>query len=97
MGRVKDYYYSNRQLVNSSVEYTISIYGLEFKFDPESQTYLLTGRRYEAIDLICICDTIFRVMDSTNDRGYVRLSFLKNTFVTDLTNHLLQLGYKTKL
>jgi hypothetical protein len=22
---------------------------------------------------------------------------LKNTFVTDLTNHLLQLGYKTKL
>jgi hypothetical protein len=96
MGRVKDGYYRDRFFVISSVEsYSISLFGLEFKFDHETQTFLLSGRFYDAIDFICKCDTIFRVMASIKDRGYVRLTYLENTFITDLTNQLLQFGYKT--
>lgn len=97
MNDLKDYYYSKRIIISGVFDDFISIYGLEFRFDHESSRYILSDRVYDVIDLVCISDTIFRVLGSVNDRGYIRLSFLKNTFITDMTKHLLGLGYKTKV
>lgn len=97
MSMVKSEFFASRQIFNNSFDDSISLNGLEFKFDRESELYKLTNRVYDSIDLICICDTLFQEIESINSRGYVRLSFLDNTFITDITNHLQQLGYKTKI
>jgi len=97
MSKIKNDYFVTRSFYNNFFGDTISLKGLEFKFDRESESYKLTNRFYDSIDLICICETFFREIESINCRGYVRLSTLDNSFITDITNHLHQLGYKTKI
>lgn len=94
---LKDYYYNERIIISGTFEDLISVYGLEFKIDREEGRYVLSDRLYDAVDLVCICHTLLRVMGNVNDRGYIRLNFLNNTFITDITKHLLGLGYKTKV
>ena len=69
---------------------------MSFEFDLEGQFYRLSGKVYDAIDLICFTNGVFRYMNSINKRGYIREKALEGTFMIHITNHLFSLGSKNK-
>ena len=75
----------------------ISIYGLQFHFDETNQFYELVDCNYDAMDLVCITNAFFSVMEDVNTKGYVTLNTLNTGFVNDIASHLHSLGYEQKI
>ena len=74
----------------------ISFYGLQFSFNEGNQFYELVDFNYDALDLVCITNTFFSIMEDVNIKGYVTLDGLNTGFVNEIASHLYSLGYERK-
>jgi hypothetical protein len=93
----KHFCLSETVLSNTISGSIIMICGVLFEFDSKNQAYKLVKQDYDALDLICIVNTLFSLMERINVRGYVSLSSLTDNFISDISLHLYQNGYESKV
>lgn len=71
---LKNYFYK-KNYKNSNVNLDsidgniIVLIGLSFVYDNDREVYRLVDKDYDAIELICIAEGIFRYMISVKDKG----------------------------
>jgi hypothetical protein len=75
----------------------ISMFGLSFVFDLDSETYTLKDKNYSSVDLICIADNFYRYFESINSYGFVSEESLNGNFISFFKDHLVTLGYGGRL
>jgi hypothetical protein len=76
----------------------IDLFGMDFSFDPESETFRLVEKSITTEDLFNISNDVFDSLNSINQKGYVTLESLaaSSHFIRSIEFHLIVLGYERK-
>lgn len=74
----------------------ITIFGIDFIYDMESETYKILEKGFSSVDLVCIAHNFYRYFESVNRYGFVTEDSLNGNFISFFKEHLVTLGYEKR-